>query len=386
MTGNLNDMAAPTGAASAPARSSARPCLADVCGGRDNNLNLLRMIAASAVLVSHSVPIALGGHVPEPLEELTGHSLGWLAVAVFFVISGFLISRSYDRSARLAHWFAARAFRLFPALLVVLLLTVLVLGPAVTALPLVDYFTARGTLTYVPRNLSLAFLQYPLPGVFADNPFPRAINGSLWTLVYEVACYGGVLLAGLAGLFRRRRAFAAVLALYLVGYGLVLAGEPWHGAMARLHVLAKLSFPFALGMAAYAWRERLVLDGRFALLLWALCVPAWFTPLFTQVFIAAIAYASLWLAYVPKGAMLAYNRLGDYSYGVYLYAFPVQQLMAHLVPGQGWAMNIALSLPVTLGCAVVSWHALEKGALAFAKPGGRLWGRNAAGANAGSRA
>ena len=154
--------------------------LDEVLGGRDNNLNAIRMAAAIAVLVSHAYPIALGPGQEEPLYALTGQSLGHFAVAVFFGISGLLIARSFDRRRSMVHFTAARIFRLFPALGVVLILTVLA-GAFVTRLSLVDYVSQPGTWTYVPANLSLAFLQYPLPGVFEQNPYGPAINGSLWT-------------------------------------------------------------------------------------------------------------------------------------------------------------------------------------------------------------
>ena len=138
--------------------------LKDVCEGRDNNLNLIRMIAAVGVLVSHAWPLSLGPGTPEPLSAAVGQSLGSLSVLVFFVISGFLIPRSFERQPTLASWLRARCLRLAPALAVVLLLTVLVLGPLVTTLPLADYARRPETLTYVPRNLSLALGQSGLPG------------------------------------------------------------------------------------------------------------------------------------------------------------------------------------------------------------------------------
>ncbi len=129
--------------------------LGDVCGGRDNNFNLVRIAAAAAVLVSHAFPIALGTGATEPLQPLIGRSLGWVAVSVFFAISGFLIARSFDRKMRLIDWIVARIMRLFPALLVVLLLTGLVLGPLVTVLPEGSYFSDPRVATYVLRNLTL---------------------------------------------------------------------------------------------------------------------------------------------------------------------------------------------------------------------------------------
>ena len=227
------------------------------------------MIAATAVLVSHAFPIALGEGAAEPLYTLTGMSLGGHAVAVFFILSGLLIARSFDRGSDLKRFVMARAMRLFPALVLVLLLTVL-MGAFVTTLPLSRYFTATETLTYFPRNLSLAFLQYPLPGVFGDNPLPDDINGSLWTLFYEVVCYAAVVGFGWFGLLRNRIAFTGVFGLISILFLLAEGWEPAGSLAYRANALLSLGFPFALGMLAYVWRNHLKLDFRVAAALWVL--------------------------------------------------------------------------------------------------------------------
>ena len=190
--------------------------LEDHLSGRDNHLNLIRMVAAMAVLVSHAFPIALGEGAAEPLEALTGMALGGHAVAVFFILSGLLIARSFDRGSSHIRFLVARFLRLFPALIVVLVLTVLI-GATVSELSPGVYFATMDTLTYIPRNLSLAFLQYSLPGVFVENPGGSVINGSLWTLFYEVVCYIAVFGLGLIGLLRKRAVFTAIFGAIAIG-------------------------------------------------------------------------------------------------------------------------------------------------------------------------
>lgn len=341
--------------------------IAEFLSGRDNNLNLIRMLAAFAVLLSHSVPISLGADAEEPLEAVAGMSLGALAVAVFFSISGLLIARSFDRTDSLTRFVLARILRLFPALLVVLVLTVIA-GAAFTTLALGDYISARGTWTYIPRNLSLAFLQYPLPGVFENNPVPGPINGSLWTLFYEVACYGMVLLTGLMGMLRRKVAFGALFVILIVAYGYALTWQPDGGVAYRIDRLAQMAFPFSLGMAAYVWRDSLKLDWRIAALLWLLCIPGSWTEFMPAFVVVTVSYTIAWLAYRPKGAVLAYNRIGDYSYGIYVYAYPIQQGIAFMVPEAGPFTNIALAAPLTLVMAMLSWHWVEERSLAAVRP------------------
>lgn len=337
--------------------------LGDVADGRDNNFNLIRILAAGAVVVSHAFPIALGTGAVEPLETATGRSLGWIAVAVFFAISGFLITRSYERTRQVSRWLSARAMRLFPGLAVVLVLTAALYGPAFTTLPLPGYFADGAVYSYVPRNLSLAFLQAGLPGVFADNPLPVAINGSLWTLMHEVTCYAGVLALGLCGGLASRRCFTAFLAAYLIVFALANVPAVEAGLHPRALALRDLSYPFVLGMALFHWRAAVPLSWLVAAALGGAAMLARATPLFEPVFIGAIAYTTFVFAYRVGGAVRAYNRVGDYSYGLYIYAFPTQQAVAAIAGPHSPLANIAWSLPIALSLALVSWHWIEHPAL-----------------------
>src|ERR1700722_5394146 len=217
-------------------------------GGRDNNFNLLRILAAIAVLVSHAHPIAFGQGTTEPLEDLLGMSLGTLAVLTFFAISGYFISQSFQNKRSALEFAIARGLRVFPGLLVVLLLTVFLLGPIFTELDLVEYFSNRETILYIPRNLRLWPLQYDLPGVFDKNPLPKAINGSLWSLAYEVACYVMVAVVGTIGFASNCHRFAVFLIAYATFY--VAALPILHSHIEHLTILRNvhlLSLPFVIG-------------------------------------------------------------------------------------------------------------------------------------------
>lgn len=338
--------------------------------GRENNFNLIRMIAAAAVLVSHAWPLTLGQGAPEPLQALTGFSLGGSAVTVFFAISGYLITRSFERQPTVGRWLRARVLRLMPALAVVLVLSVAVLGALVTTLPWEVYLTDPETLSYVPRNLSLALPQYPLPGVFENNP-SQAVNGSLWTLFFEVACYGGVLVLGLLGILRHRRWMVATLVLFALAHACISLTPLREAAPFKVLRLSDLGLPFVIGMAFYLWRERLPLHPGLLLGLALVTVLARDAALYPVLFTFSLAYAVFLLAYLPRGRILHYNRLGDYSYGTYIYAFPVQQLMVHAAGTATPWTNIALSLPLTLALAVLSWVWIERPALALVRGSAR---------------
>lgn len=331
--------------------------------GRDNHFNLVRFCAASAVLVSHAWPIALGPGAVQPLERLlAGKTLGAVAVMVFFAVSGFFIAQSFDRSRSVPVFLAARGLRLFPALLVMLVLTVFG-GALLTALPQAAYWP--GAANYFLRNATLFALTYDLPGVFAANPYGPGVNGSLWTLRHEVACYFTVLAAGvlhLPGRVISALAVAGLAALSIVGPERVL-----DSALAMK--FAELALPFWIGSALYFWRDRV---RHSALLLVALAVAAALlrgTALWDFALAAVLGYGAIWAGFARARPLLAFNRIGDFSYGIYIYAFPVQQLAAHfgVVTPMG---NMLWSAPVVLFLAALSWKLVEAPALQL-KPRGR---------------
>lgn len=164
--------------------------LVDLCAGKDNNLNLLRALAALSVLLSHSFALSSGSPATEPLRSLIGMTPGSIAVDVFFVISGFLVTASICRSQSLIDFVAARFLRIFPGLFVMLVLSVFGLGLAMTTLSPKAYLSSSATYSYFAWCLTLfRGVKYELPGVFEANPYRLAVNGSLWTLPYEVRMY-----------------------------------------------------------------------------------------------------------------------------------------------------------------------------------------------------
>jgi len=140
-----------------------------------NNFDFIRLVAASLVVFSHSFILAEGTDGREPLYFLTAgrEDLGQVAVATFFVISGFLITMSFESSRSIGNYLWKRVLRVFPALIILLLLTTFVLGPLATNLSLKDYFSQGHTYSYL-TNVRLFRLQYDLPGLFQENPYPNA--------------------------------------------------------------------------------------------------------------------------------------------------------------------------------------------------------------------
>ncbi|SPJ23495.1 acyltransferase family protein [Palleronia abyssalis] len=330
--------------------------LGDRAGDRDNHFDLIRMIAAVAVLISHAWPLSYGRGWAEPMSTiLPGFSLGHVAVLVFFAISGFFIAQSFDRTPDPIRFVRARALRLFPALVVMLLAT------HAAAMVLSDSPGAvwAAAPAYLARNLSLVSLQQTLPGVFTAAPFGPTVNGSLWTLMYEVICYAGLLLAGLAGLFGARSRRMAIL----VGVGLLAIAIPTGVDHPRVLRVLDLGWPFFLGVCLYIWRDRVVLDLRIVIAVFGATMLLRGTGVFTTLFPAALAYGVMVVGFLPRRGR-AWQKPGDYSYGIYIYAFPIQQLGASLGYTTPMA-NIAFALPLTFVCAILSWHLVERPALSL---------------------
>jgi peptidoglycan/LPS O-acetylase OafA/YrhL len=334
--------------------------------GRDNNFNLLRFIAASLVLFSHSFALSTGSASAEPLRDSLGVTWGHIAVDLFFVTSGFLVTGSLLVRKKLAEYVAARALRILPGLWVALGLTVFVLGAWVTTLGLKEYFSHPDTWIYLFQNATLLKASYTLPGVFEDLPWKRAVNGSLWTLPLEVRMYAALALSWLvarwligesARNFSRICLAAAILAA-CAQFILVLLGKH--------HPAIQLGYMFFAGAVFRLLQDRIDLSPRFALLMFLEIVLASMNKTaFGVVYALCMPYLILYLAFVPRGAVRGFNRLGDYSYGIYIYAFPVQQLLAFQWRGINPYEMMALSFVLTLMLAIASWTLIEKRSLAM---------------------
>ncbi|MER7167161.1 acyltransferase [Micromonospora sp. NPDC000207] len=365
-----------------------RRSLADRYDPRDNAFGFLRLALALGVLVAHSWPLGLAR--PSFGASLTfGQSdLGTLSVQGFFVISGFLVAGSALRlsPARFA-WH--RALRILPGLWVCLVVTALVIAPAVYVVEngtLTGFLThPEGPLRYLVVNWFGAMDQYPIAGLLSDTPYgrvvggPSAFDGSLWSLKYEFGCY--LLIGVLAATAVLHRAFRFVLALTVGAYLLVLndlltvasvtdrppqrgaVGLPLLGSFAADWTLY-LTFLFLLGACARRYAHRLPMTGGHALAAVVVMVVSMRLGGFFAVGLPAFAYLVLYLAVALPRALRRIGRERDYSYGIYIYAFPVQQVVALLGGAAGGLLVYTLlSVAGTLLLAVPSWHLVERPAL-----------------------
>jgi peptidoglycan/LPS O-acetylase OafA/YrhL len=333
--------------------------LGDYTAGRDNNIQLLRLLSAASVIAFHSY--AFTGHMEEdPIWRATSDTnFGALGVKCFFVLSGFLVTQSWLRHPRLPAFTAARVLRIYPALFAAVALTILLAGIS-SPLPWRQFLFDPATIDYAWRNALAWQVRFNLPGAFATNVFPGASNGSLWTLPVELRLYVAVAIAGIAGILARRTLCAAVFAAM---FALFFLKPEWLPLEPNDHGVPELALLFGLGSLAYVWRSALPLSLTAALAGIVLYIWNPFGIGRGTVATLILAYTVLVLAYHPWLRWRAFNRVGDYSYGLYVYAFPVQQTIASRVPNLSPGELFVLSFLATLILAAASWHALEKPAL-----------------------
>ncbi|MBE7209415.1 MAG: acyltransferase, partial [Gluconacetobacter diazotrophicus] len=331
---------------------------------RHNNFDALRLFAAIIVIYGHG-----WGMTTSTSPPWWGNGpIARLGLDIFFSISGYLVTRSWDARPELAEFAAKRALRLMPGLVVCTLMTAFVLGPAVTTLPLGGYLVHPQTWSYL-WNIGL-YLELFLPGVFPHQPDGGAVNGSLWSLCPEVLCYctvaalGGLppflrrlalltggLAAGGAAVYLFQGAHPPVIYHYSMLASYALQEVPYFCAGALLSLLDRNRDGFyradiALGLFAAGWGLSMAYGWKVMPIDW-LAIPY-----------LVIGFGRMSLPVVNRGSLP-----GDLSYGTYLYAFPMQQLVLLLFPHA--AHPILLCVAATLPVAWLSWHLVERPGLAL---------------------
>lgn len=317
-----------------------------------NHFNLIRLVAAWMVIYGHAWAItrAPGGDAFTVLTQFK--FAGGIAVDMFFVISGFLIAASLQRN-NVRGFLASRALRILPALAVCVGLSVFVLGPLLTTSP--DYWESKTTWQYFLYNASLHRAEFFLPGVFENLP-RTAINGSLWTLPIEAQLYLALLIAGLLGFIDAKR-YALPWLLLVAGSAIVvLAGVQIPEA--RVNELWCLLF-FTSGTGFWLYRERIRLSWVVVVVLLALGWATRGTQWFGGVYFGLIVYGTLYIAFLRTGPPATHH---DLSYGLYLYGWPVAQLVQLYSPGTPWHNTLWATL-FALALAGMSWFLIERPAL-----------------------
>jgi len=355
-------LARPHRTANGAVRSPA-PTLAarlSAASNRPSGFDYIRVVLATAVVCSHAINVCYGEAFTEAVWR--GPARPWLALILpmFFALSGFLVAGSFERCKTIISFGGLRVLRLVPALAVDTLIGALLLGPIFTVLPLSTYFHDPAFASYFLNIVGK--IHFVLPGVFASNPWPNFINQQLWTLPFELLCYTTLVGLAFLGIAQRPKlflvtVFGANLLIFLVKYH-------QHSTTASLFIGPLLVQCFLFGIAAYLFRFTIIWDRTLfwisaAATLVCLSFPGWdfLAPL-------PATYVTVYLGLLQPRRNRIINS-GDYSYGIFLYGFPVQQMVVAAF-GHGhqpWYVNLLLALPITFALAVFSWWCVEKPAM-----------------------
>lgn len=334
--------------------------------GRKNNLNTIRLLLALLVIFSHSFPLSLSSinNLFEPKFLFGLMTLGYFAVNIFFAISGFLITASWLNSKSANDYLMKRILRIYPAFICALILSAIILW---VSCPVFRDNVGHGFswFSYFISNCitleNSSINKTPWEGVFAGNPLPNYTNGSLWTIPIEFHCYLIVLLLGTVSIFKKRG-----LILIITIYSLSSYGFSWlHGDDSNTYLNRFLAF-FLAGMCFWLWRDKIPFSKWIASAsLLILFISSYLNPWFAILLPIFGLYLLLWIGYGPKIPFTEWTQKTDLSYGVYLYAYPVQQLIAMQKPLREPWINITIATPIVLVLAYLSWHYVEKRFLAM---------------------
>jgi len=332
---------------------------------RENNFTLLRIIFAWLVLYGHSYALQNPNNINDPLNIIFKGSnyIGGFAVDAFFVISGYLVAGSFVRNGVFSY-VVSRSLRIFPALIICVLMSVFVLGLAVTTLDSTAYLTNPKTHEYLINCIPFFDVKYLLPGVFEHNA-DQAVNGSLWTLIVELRCYFLLLALGILGIFSTRFISNIILFALLVFGVFFFKDIPLLGRGETIH-WAGLSLFFLVGVIFYVNRNDIFLNSRLAILAAIIAFLSFGTQWFSYVFPAVFTYLIFYAAYATPYVNVD-GKVGDISYGIYIYAYPIQGLIAFVHPAFGPLTNTLIATVIVLPLAYCSWHFIEKPALSLKK-------------------
>jgi len=339
------------------------------CEGRDNHFNLIRFFAAIAVIFSHSYDLSLGSNALEPLKKLTGYSLGSLAVDIFFFTSGYLVTASLLKKKNSYDYFKSRILRVYPGLIFSVILTTFLLWLLLSKLSFYEFFSSSLTLEYIIKNSTLIFgVAYELPNTFHENPYPIATNGSLWSLPHEIRAYIALyLMFYVLKKTRLLNSKEGTKAIFLLVWCSVafIPNTLILFDISTPHTV-NLFFPlfniFLSGSLIYLFREKITLSVRnvFICVTLSFVLYLFYRNLAIAIYPLILGYIVIFLSYFYKGFLLNFNRLGDYSYGLYIYAFPIQQYFVSTLTNVTVMELFFLSLITSIAFAIISWFLIEK--------------------------
>jgi peptidoglycan/LPS O-acetylase OafA/YrhL len=338
-------------------------------GGTGPGFDTLRIVLAMVIMGFHGSQI-LHGRVAADFRHSSFFPLTLSLVPLFFCLSGFLVTGSAVRTRSVKTFLKNRGLRIFPALTVEVVLCALVLGPLLTELQLKSYFSETKFFSYFGNIVGR--VRMSLPGVFSNNPIPDTVNASLWTLQPEFYCYLLMTVLMLTTLVFRKNLITMVFvaaALFLSMLNVAFdIGKPTDVFPPNVIV-----FYFLCGIAAYQWKSEIPLHGMFFVVAVIVAYFTVTTPGLAYFTAIPVTYIMVYMGMLNLPLMRPFSN-GDYSYGIYLFNFPIQQSIMKICPGvDSWWALMSISMPATIVFSAMSWHYIEKPALSLKN---RRWHKN----------
>lgn len=330
--------------------------LADLFVGKNNNLTFIRLVAALSVIYGHTSAVVAGAPA-DWVAVTTGYAfIGGVAVDLFFLISGFLVTASILNGG-VKNYVISRVLRIYPALWVNLILVTFVMGGALTTLSLTDYLTNGAVWSYFT---GLAFTYkggFFLPGLFTQH-HDQAVNGSIWSVLIEVWLYIVVLAFYTFGLMRSRAVFNTVFFVLIV---VLWNDKSFLPAAINGSTMMHVCLLFYIGSFLYINRDSVPVSPYFMLIALFLAGITLGTDKFAYGYILLLVTFFCTVSFLKQFAWM--DKWGDYSYGVYLYGWPAQQLTVWAFPEFTGNQNCLVASAIALVCGIASWHLIEKRAM-----------------------
>jgi peptidoglycan/LPS O-acetylase OafA/YrhL len=336
-----------------------------------NNFSFLRFFFACLVIYYHT--FILGGFGKEPIAEFIGgqETMGNIAVIGFFVISGYLVTKSLMSSPSLFNYLWKRFLRIYPGFWMCLLVTALFFAPIAyflenSSLQGFQIFGESGPFQYIVRNFSTLIHQYEINNLLNTVPYKHTFDGSLWTLFLEVKAYLLLFLLAVLGITRKR---TYMLTIFLILWSLIVFNIPIMNVSNKfVRLLVDESFLFFLtyffaGVVYFYYEKEITYRPYFLILFCIGLVVAIETGLLHETLPFIAPYMIFYVAF--KLRLQKFDWLGDYSYGLYIYAFPIQQLTSLLGQNKNIAVYFILCFLVSFVFAIGSWHFIEKPSLSL---------------------
>lgn len=331
-------------------------------GNRPAGFDYMRLILATGVIAQHTVNVSYGQASAVAMFHSPARVVWGPILPMFFALSGFLVAGSLERNRSLIGFLGLRAIRLAPALACEVTLSALVLGPALTILSLQAYVASPEFRAYFLNILGL--IHYHLPGLFLNNPLPRMVNAQLWTIPAELKCYIALGALGFFGVISRKSLTIWILIVMQVSL-LILALKSWASSPDVVPIPALVGC-FLAGVCGFRMRESLRLNVWAALGAAAIVGVLLLTPHGDWLLPIPAAYLTVFLGTLnPKRNKVLLS--GDYSYGLYLYGYPIQQAVATQPWSHAWWINFLVAYPLAFALATASWWLVEKPAMGLKK-------------------